>query len=137
METYVAKPPKVSFPPCGGSLCLTGTCSCIFNTPSAQGFESKEVVSKLKRFRITLTSQNVKNVEKACSELVSAAVERGLLSKKRLKEEIKKRISEKHPCNKDYFPKVRNEIERTEWCRMYIGLGRIHACPPRLLNGLC
>ncbi len=65
---------------------------------------------KLNRFRITLTSHNVKYLEKACAELVYAAVERGLLSKKKLKEEVKRRIIDKKPCDKKNLPKVRNEI---------------------------
>ncbi len=99
------------------------TCSCIFNIPSSQT-DVKEEVAKLNRFRITLISQNVKNLEKACTELVYAAVDRKLLSKKKLKEAVKREGS-----SGKNLPKVRNEIERREGCRMSIDFCRTVSCP--------
>ncbi len=88
----------------------------------------KEEVVKLNRFRITLISQNVKNLEKACTELVHTAVDRGLLSKKKLKEELKRVGSGKN------LPKVRNEIERREGCRISIDFCRTVAYPSVVLD---
>ena len=70
----------------------------------------EDVAAKVHRIRITLTSRNVKNLEKVCADLIKGAKDKRLKVKGpvRLPTKVLRITTRKSPCGEGAFPPARD-----------------------------